>query len=122
MQSKYADQPLQILLFPCNQFGGQEPGSPEEIRAFVTERGVKKDGIITMMEKVDVNGDNTHPFFAALKEETGTLKKDIAWNFGTKWIIADGKASRFDKGIYPLDLETTLVPLLSKKVQKKSDL
>lgn len=75
-----------------------------------------------MMEKVDVNGKDTHPFFTALKSATGTEGKDIAWNFGTKWIVSDDKITRYDKGIYPLDLETTIIPLLSKKVSKKSDL
>ena len=81
---------LEILGFPCNQFGKQEPGAADEIGAFCEKNyGVS----FTMFDKIDVNGDNTHPLYAYLKNEaTGVLgSKAIKWNF-TKFLInRDGK-------------------------------
>jgi len=51
-----------VLAFPCNQFGGQEPGTPEEIRAFLDKRGVT----FPVFEKIDVNGPNTHNVYKFL--------------------------------------------------------
>ncbi len=76
---------LEILGFPCNQFGKQEPGAADEIGAFCEKNyGVS----FTMFDKIDVNGDNTHPLYAYLKNEaTGVLgSKAIKWNF-TKFLI-----------------------------------
>lgn len=74
---------LRILAFPCNQFGGQEPGDSEQIVCFARDRNVKFD----MFEKVDVNGDNAHPLWNYLKyKQGGTLGDFIKWNF-TKFII-----------------------------------
>lgn len=56
---------LRILAFPCNQFGGQEPGSAQDIKDFVAKFDVKFD----MFEKIDVNGKNEHPLFTYLKHE-----------------------------------------------------
>jgi glutathione peroxidase len=80
----YADQGLVVLGFPCNQFGGQEPGSAEEIGAFCQ----KNYGVtFPMFEKVDVNGDDAHPLFQWLREEQGGLMgSKIKWNF-TKFLI-----------------------------------
>lgn len=74
---------LKILAFPCNQFGGQEPGDSEQIVCFAKERNVKFD----MFEKIDVNGKNAHPLWNYLKhKQGGTLGDFIKWNF-TKFII-----------------------------------
>ena len=70
-----------VLAFPCNQFGGQEPGSAQEILNFVAGYGVT----FPLFEKIDVNGPNTHPLFKYLKEEKGELLgSDIKWNFGKR--------------------------------------
>ena len=67
-----------VLGFPCNQFGGQEPGTPAEIKAFTDGYGVT----FPLFSKVDVNGPNTHPLFAYLKKQKGEmLGDDIKWNF-----------------------------------------
>ena len=72
LHNSYKDKGFQILGFPCNQFGvplmgGQESKSEAEIRAFVT----KKFGVeFPMMEKIDVNGDGTHPVYKLLKVPT----------------------------------------------------
>lgn len=74
---------LRILAFPCNQFGGQEPGDAAEICSFVASKNVKFD----MFEKINVNGDNAHPLWKYLKhKQGGTLGDFIKWNF-TKFII-----------------------------------
>lgn len=74
---------LRILAFPCNQFGGQEPGDSEEIVCFARDRNVKFD----MFHKIDVNGNNADPLWKYLKhKQGGTLGDFIKWNF-TKFII-----------------------------------
>jgi glutathione peroxidase len=81
---------LEVLGFPCNQFGAQEPGSEEEIGAFCEKNyGVS----FPMFAKVDVNGDHAHPLWKHLKGEApGVLGTEgIKWNF-TKFLIGrDGK-------------------------------
>jgi glutathione peroxidase len=82
---------LEILGFPCNQFGAQEPGSAEEIHKFCsTNYGVT----FPMFEKVDVNGAETHPLYKFLKEQApGILGTEgIKWNF-TKFVVSkDGQS------------------------------
>ena len=74
---------LRILAFPCNQFGSQEPGTNEEIIAFVGKYGVQFD----MFDKIDVNGNHAHPLYEYLKsKQGGTLGNFIKWNF-TKFVI-----------------------------------
>lgn len=74
---------LRILAFPCNQFGGQEPGDADAICSFVASKNVKFD----MFEKINVNGSEAHPLWKYLKhKQGGTLGDFIKWNF-TKFII-----------------------------------
>ena len=85
LYEKYHAQGFEVLGFPCNQFGGQEPGGSEDIAQFCT----KNYGVgFPMFEKVDVNGDAAHPLFQWLKSEApGILgTKDIKWNF-TKFLV-----------------------------------
>ena len=82
---------LEILGFPCNQFGAQEPGSAEEIQKFCSANsGVT----FPMFEKIDVNGDSTHPLYIYLKDQApGILgTTGIKWNF-TKFVVSkDGQS------------------------------
>ncbi|KAF2895787.1 hypothetical protein ILUMI_10389 [Ignelater luminosus] len=97
---------LRILGFPCNQFGGQEPGDSVTICSFITQRNVKFD----MFEKVDVNGDNAHPLWKYLKHmQGGTLGDFIKWNF-TKFVIdKNGQpVARFGPNVSPKELIATL--------------
>jgi glutathione peroxidase len=76
---------LEVLGFPCNQFGAQEPGSAEQIQSFCsTNYGVT----FPMFEKIDVNGDSTHPLYIYLKDQApGILgTTGIKWNF-TKFVV-----------------------------------
>ena len=89
LYERYADQGLVVLGFPCNQFGGQEPGDSDQIGAFCQRNyGVT----FPMFEKVDVNGDDAHPLFQWLREEKGGLMgSKIKWNF-TKFLLSrDGE-------------------------------
>mmetsp|Transcript_34278 Transcript_34278/g.97149 ORF Transcript_34278/g.97149 Transcript_34278/m.97149 type:complete len:110 (+) Transcript_34278:310-639(+) len=81
LHNKYSDQGFDIMAFPCNQFGGQEPGSNAEIKAFATDK-FGFNGM--MMDKIDVNGPNTHPVWVYLKEK---FPGDVRWNFAAKFIV-----------------------------------
>jgi glutathione peroxidase len=88
LQLLYADhqaQGLEVLAFPCNQFKQQEKGNNEEIQQFCDLRFNIK---FPLFDKVDVNGDNTHPLFTFLKSQApGILgSKSIKWNF-TKFLV-----------------------------------
>mmetsp|Transcript_25232 Transcript_25232/g.60714 ORF Transcript_25232/g.60714 Transcript_25232/m.60714 type:complete len:120 (-) Transcript_25232:764-1123(-) len=106
LYNQYKSEGLEILAFPSNQFGSQEPGTPAEIRKFVDGYSVE----FPMMEKIDVNGPNTDPVYKFLKGDSG----DIVWNFATKFIIdKDGKTlRRYDGMKAPVDLENDIKLLL----------
>jgi glutathione peroxidase len=84
LYEQFKDDGLVVLGFPCNQFGGQEPGGAAEIESFCQlNYGVS----FPMFEKVDVNGDAAHPLYKWLREEkSGLLGSKIKWNF-TKFLI-----------------------------------
>lgn len=85
LYERYHEQGLEILGFPCNQFGGQEPGSNEEIAQFCeTNYSVT----FPMYEKIEVNGSGTHPLYKYLKKNAkGALGTEgIKWNF-TKFLV-----------------------------------
>ncbi|MCJ2182615.1 glutathione peroxidase [Novosphingobium sp. 1949] len=89
----YRDRGFEVIAFPCNQFGGQEPGSADEIAQFCE---VNFGLSFPLMGKVEVNGANADPLFAWLKAEAPGLlgSKAIKWNF-TKFLIdRDGKVVR----------------------------
>ncbi|MBB4121477.1 glutathione peroxidase [Martelella radicis] len=105
LQKKYSEQAFSVLGFPCNQFGGQEPGDEDEIDYFCkTQYGID----FPMFAKVDVNGDDAHPLFKYLKKERpGFLGSGIIkWNF-TKFLIGrNGEPiKRFAPTINPEDLQ-----------------
>jgi glutathione peroxidase len=83
IHDEYATRGLKILAFPCNQFGAQEPGTPQEILEFVKKFDENMPEKLVFFEKGDVNGANTREVFAFLKEklpdEDGS--KPIRWNF-----------------------------------------
>ena len=103
LHEQYADQGFSVLGVPCNQFGEQEPGSPEEIATFCsTTYGVT----FPMAEKVEVNGEQRHQVYRSLVEtpdEKGEAG-DIAWNFEKFVVSADGAvAARFSPTVEPED-------------------
>ncbi len=102
LQEKYSDRGFTVVGFPCNQFGGQEPGSAEEIESFCsTTYGVT----FPMMEKIDVNGDGQHPIYAELNgvADGEGVSGDIRWNFEKFLIAPDGTVTRFSPMVTPDD-------------------
>lgn len=92
-----------VVGLPCNQFGGQEPGTSEEIAEFCSATyGVS----FPMSEKIDVNGDGRHALYAELvttPDESGSAG-DVSWNFEKFLIAADGSViARFGPRVEPLD-------------------
>ncbi|OYZ43576.1 MAG: glutathione peroxidase, partial [Novosphingobium sp. 16-62-11] len=86
----YGDKGFEVLAFPCNQFGGQEPGTADEIESLCK---VNFGLSFPLMAKIEVNGDNADPLYDWLKKEAPGLlgTKAIKWNF-TKFLIGrDGK-------------------------------
>ena len=85
LYSKYAEDGLEVLGFPCNQFKGQESGTNEEIQFFCTE---KYDVSFNVFNKIDVNGKDADPFYNFLKNERpGIMRsKNIKWNF-SKFLV-----------------------------------
>ena len=91
-----------VLGFPCNQFGGQEPGSAEEIGTFcATNYGIS----FPIMEKIEVNGPGRHDIYKALTPIQGDGRDgDIKWNFEKFVVSADGtKVTRFSPSTKPDD-------------------
>ena len=80
---RYKDRGFEVLGFPCNDFGGQEPGTNEEIKEFCS---VNFNVTFPMFDKVKVLGDSKSPLFDILTDNTNTGKSDIKWNF-EKFII-----------------------------------
>jgi len=90
---KYRNRGFEVIAFPCNQFGAQEPGSADEIASFCE---VNFGLSFPLMGKIDVNGDDAAPLWTWLKREAPGLlgSKSIKWNF-TKFLIGrDGKVVR----------------------------
>jgi glutathione peroxidase len=99
LHEKYGGKGLAVLGFPCNQFGGQDPGSNEEIASFCQlNYGVS----FPMMAKIDVNGAQADPLFKWLSSEAPGLlgSKAIKWNF-TKFLV--GKDGKVIKRYAPTD-------------------
>lgn len=92
-----------VLGFPCNQFGGQEPGSEEEIQAFCRrEFGVT----FPMFKKIEVNGDNEHPLYTLLKQTADADGEagDVKWNFEKFVVSPEGEVlGRFRSKTEPDD-------------------
>ena len=111
LYQKYHEKGLEILDFPCNQFGNQAPGSDDEIHEFCT---LKYNTTFDQFSKIDVNGKNESPLYTFLKnEKKGILSKDIKWNF-TKFLVdRDGKVvERFAPTVTPEQIEDKIIELL----------
>lgn len=114
LHQQFAGQGFEVLGFPCNQFGQQEPGNADEIGAFCEKNyGVS----FPMFAKIDVNGDNAHPLYQHLKKNApGILGTEgIKWNF-TKFLIRkDGSIhDRYAPTTKPEDLAADIRKLLAE--------
>ncbi|MEL6469903.1 MAG: glutathione peroxidase [Cyanobacteria bacterium J06623_4] len=99
LDKKYRDRGLVIIGVPCNQFGMQEPGSPEQIKEFTQS---KYDVDFTLLQKQDVNGSNRSPLYSFLIGDG----PDIDWNFGKFLVGRDGETvTRFGPRTTPSDPE-----------------
>jgi glutathione peroxidase-family protein len=108
LYEKYGESGLVVLGFPCNQFGGQEPGTATEVESFCSLNfGVT----FPLFEKVDVKGPNADPIFEYLTEQTGG---EIKWNF-TKFLVdRQGKVvKQFDSAVNPQEMAPEIEQLLS---------
>jgi len=108
----YADRGFEVLAFPCNQFGSQEPGDATEIANFCT---LTYDVTFPVFAKVDVNGGDADPLFDRLKSDApGVLgSKAIKWNF-TKFLVdrAGRVVDRYAPTTKPADIRTDIEKLL----------
>lgn len=114
LYSSFKDSGVEVLAFPCDQFGNQEPGSNEEIAEFCTMNfGVT----FPVFEKVEVNGHNAHPLFNELKDKAPGLlgSKRIKWNF-TKFLVnKDGtKVNRYAPTTKPADIQRDIEAFLAE--------
>jgi len=111
LYDKYSGRGLEILAFPCNQFGRQEPGTDEEIRSFCeTNYHVS----FPLFSKIEVNGGDAHPLYKYLKSEAGGLVTDaIKWNF-TKFLVGrDGAVlDRIAPFVKPSEIEEEIASAL----------
>jgi glutathione peroxidase len=112
LYKKYKDKGLEVLAFPCNQFGKQEKGDNTEIKQFCD---LNFNISFDLFSKIDVNGDNTHPLFEHLKSEApGILgSKGIKWNF-TKFLVNNqGKViKRYSPRTKPADIDSDIAAIL----------
>jgi len=101
LHEKYGDK-VTILGFPANNFGGQEPGTNLQIAEFCKENfGVT----FQMFEKISVKGDDQHPLYKWLKEQTG---QEPTWNFCKYLVKPDGSVKFFSQKVKPLDIASEL--------------
>ena len=102
---KFKDKGFVVLGFPCNQFGGQEPGTNEEIKQFCSS---KFNVTFPLFDKLDVNGAKRHPLYVTLAGKDSPFPGDIKWNFNKFLIGKDGKIlNRFDSKVTPESEELT---------------
>jgi len=109
--TKYKDQGLEILAFPCNQFGAQEPGDNTQIAEMACTRFKAE---FPIFDKVEVNGNNATPLYKFLKSSKGGLfGEGIKWNF-TKFLVdKDGNVvERYSPTTSPLSIEKDVKKLL----------
>jgi glutathione peroxidase len=116
LYQQFKDRGFEVLGFPCNQFGAQEPGAEDEIKQFCEVRfGVT----FPLFAKVDVNGSEAHPLFRYLKESARGLlgSRDIKWNF-TKFLVdARGQVvERYAPSTAPRSIAKDIERLLAEPV------
>lgn len=114
LYKKYKGQGFEILAFPCNQFGEQEPGTNEEIKNFCSS---KFDVTFKLFDKIDVNGKNQSPLYSILTDNEVTGKADIKWNFEKFLIDKNGNViSRYLSKVAPKSEE--LISAIEKEIKR----
>ena len=114
LQKKYGSENFSVLAFPCNQFGGQEPGSNEDIVEFCT---LNYSNTFPVFSKIDVNGKDAHPLYDFLTtEKKGLLGTEkIKWNF-TKFLVDRNGVvqKRYAPNVKPEDIAADIKKLVDK--------
>ena len=101
LYQKYKDKGFEILAFPCNQFGAQEPGSEAEIQEFCS---TKYSVSFPLFSKIEVNGDNKSPLYELLNGSNAKFPGDISWNFEKFLIDQSGEVvARYNPKTTPED-------------------
>lgn len=111
LYQKYKDQDVVVLGFPCNQFGGQEPGTEAEIAEFCQ---VNFGVTFPMYAKLEVKGDNQHPLYTFLSGEDSPFSGNVKWNFSKFLISPEGEiVDRFGSMTKPMSskIETAIQSL-----------
>jgi glutathione peroxidase len=99
LHEQYASRGFKVIGLPCNQFGGQEPGTEEEVKQFCESRF---NVTFPMAAKIDVNGENQHPLYTLLSGDDAKFPGDISWNFEKFLIGKNGEVlQRFAPKIEP---------------------
>lgn len=115
LYQKHKDNGFVILGFPCNQFGGQEPGAEAEIASFCS---LKYNVSFPMMKKIEVNGNDTHPLYSWLKSQKQSMMMEaIKWNFEKFLIGRDGQpVERFTSVADPIStIDSHVVKALAQQ-------
>jgi len=115
LYEKYKDRDFEIIAFPCNQFGGQEPGTSDEIAEFCD---INYKVSFPLMKKTDVNGENAHELYKYLKHEKPGIMglEAVKWNFEKFLIGKDGKiAQRYAPTTSPESIDSEIEKLVSQK-------
>ncbi|KAF8117972.1 hypothetical protein N665_0007s0021 [Sinapis alba] len=112
LYNKYKDKGLEILAFPCNQFGEEEPGTTDQITEFVCTRFKSE---FPIFNKIEVNGENASPLYKFLKKgKWGIFGDEIQWNFAKFLVDKNGQAvERYYPTTSPLALEHDIKKLLN---------
>ena len=114
LYEKYKDKGFEVLGFPCNDFGGQEPGTNEKIKQFCT---TNFGATFQLFDKIKVLGDDKSPLYERLTDNDVTEKSDIKWNFEKFIISKDGKiVARFFSKTKPMSDE--IVTLVESELAK----
>jgi glutathione peroxidase len=114
LHQEYKDKGLTVIGFPCNQFGDQEPETNEKV---VNVCQINYGVTFLLSEKIEVNGENTHPVFAYLKEhsQSGLLGDYIKWNFTKFLVSSDGLTiKRYAPTTSPMDIKADIEEFLQK--------
>jgi len=119
LYEKYGAEGFEVLAFPCNQFGNQEPGTNAQIKKFAAGKGAQ----FPLFAKVDVNGEHAHPLFEYLKAavDPGLTGRAVPWNFAKFLIDRRGlPVWRFAPTTAPLALSAAIERLLAEPVPPRA--
>ena len=117
MRECFASKDVQIVSYPCNQFGHQEPGTPEEILKFAKEHAYPEDAIL--MQKVDVNGKNADENWKLLK--AAFKNKDVFWNFEKFLVDRNGVPKKRYGSTWSKDIAKDIETLLSEEEEQAGE-